>query len=113
VYPFTAWLALAAAIVALLAVDLLIVGRRGGEMSLRFAALASVVWVGVALLFGGVGTGAQHGHHAREREGHRHPDHACHRGEAQRHLTAAAAHHEQVDGQQDDDAGGEGEPDGE
>ena len=53
-YPFTAWLALAAAIVALLAVDLLVVGRRGGEMSLRFAALASVVWVGVALLFGGV-----------------------------------------------------------
>jgi tellurite resistance protein TerC len=54
VYPFTVWLALAGAIVALLAVDLLVVGRRGGEMSLRFAALASVVWVGVALLFGGV-----------------------------------------------------------
>jgi tellurite resistance protein TerC len=53
-YSLTAWLALAAAIVALLAIDLLIVGRRGGEMSLRFASIASVVWVGVAFAFAGV-----------------------------------------------------------
>ena len=50
----TAWLALAGALVVLLVIDLLIVGRRGGEMSLRFASLASVVWVGVAFAFGGV-----------------------------------------------------------
>jgi tellurite resistance protein TerC len=53
-YSLTAWLALAAAIVALLAIDLLVVGRRGGEMSLRFASLASVVWVAVAFAFAGV-----------------------------------------------------------
>jgi tellurite resistance protein TerC len=53
-YSLTAWLALAAAIVALLAVDLLVVGRRGGEMSLRFASLASVVWVAVAFAFAAV-----------------------------------------------------------
>jgi tellurite resistance protein TerC len=53
-YPLTAWLALGAAIVAMLAIDLLVVGRRGGEMSLRFASIASVVWVGVALAFAGV-----------------------------------------------------------
>src|SRR3954470_16089864 len=38
----------------MLAIDLLIVGRRGGEMSLRFASLASAVWVAIALGFGGV-----------------------------------------------------------
>jgi tellurite resistance protein TerC len=53
-YSLTAWLALAAAIVALLAIDLLVVGRRGGEMPLRFAAIASVVWVAVAFAFAGV-----------------------------------------------------------
>jgi tellurite resistance protein TerC len=53
-YSFTAWLALSAAIVALLAIDLLVVGRRGGEMSLRFASIASVVWVAVAFAFAGV-----------------------------------------------------------
>ena len=50
----TAWIALIAAIAAMLVVDLLVVGRRGGEMSLRFAALASVVWVAIALAFGGL-----------------------------------------------------------
>jgi tellurite resistance protein TerC len=49
-----AWLALVAAIVVLLAVDLLAVRGRGGEMSLRFAALASVTWVAIALAFAGV-----------------------------------------------------------
>jgi tellurite resistance protein TerC len=38
----------------MLAIDLLVVGRRGGEMSLRFASIASVVWVAVALTFAGV-----------------------------------------------------------
>ena len=42
VFP-TAWLALIGAIGVLLVIDLLVVGRRGGEMSLRFASLASVV----------------------------------------------------------------------
>ena len=50
----TAWLALIGAIAAMLAIDLLVVGRRGGEMSLRFASLASVVWVAIALGFAGV-----------------------------------------------------------
>ena len=49
-----AWIALVGAIALLLAIDLLVVGRRGGEMSLRFAALASVVWVAIALAFGGL-----------------------------------------------------------
>jgi tellurite resistance protein TerC len=53
-YSLTAWLALSAAILVLLAIDLLVVGRRGGEMSLRFAGMASVVWVGVAFAFAGV-----------------------------------------------------------
>lgn len=53
-YSLTAWLALSAAIVAMLAIDLLVVGRRGGEMSLRFASIASVVWVAVAFAFAGV-----------------------------------------------------------
>ena len=50
----TAWLALAGAIAVLLVLDLLIVGRRGGEMSLRFASLASVAWVAVSFVFAGV-----------------------------------------------------------
>ena len=49
-----AWLALIGAIVLLLVVDLFVVGRRGGEMSLRFASLASVFWIAVAFAFGGV-----------------------------------------------------------
>jgi tellurite resistance protein TerC len=46
------WIALIAAIVVLLAIDLLVV--RGREMTLRAAAIASVVWVGVSLAFFGV-----------------------------------------------------------
>ena len=49
-----AWIALIGAIAILLVIDLLVVGRRGGEMSLRFASLASVVWVAIALGFGGL-----------------------------------------------------------
>jgi tellurite resistance protein TerC len=52
--PPTAWIALVGAIGVLLVIDLVVVGRRGGEMSLRFASLASVVWVAIALAFGGV-----------------------------------------------------------
>ena len=51
---FLAWLALIGAIAVMLVIDLLVVGRRGGEMSLRFASLASVVWVAIALAFGGL-----------------------------------------------------------
>ncbi len=51
---FTAWIALLGAIAVMLVIDLLVVGRRGGEMSLRFASLASVVWVAIALSFGGL-----------------------------------------------------------
>ena len=50
----TAWIALVGAIGVLLVIDLLVVGRRGGEMSLRFASLASVVWIGIAFAFAGV-----------------------------------------------------------
>ena len=46
------WIALIAAIAVLLAIDLLIV--RGREMTLRAAAIASVVWVGISLAFFGV-----------------------------------------------------------
>ena len=50
----TAWIALIAAIGVLLVIDLVVVGRRGGQMSLRFAAVASVVWVAIAFAFAGV-----------------------------------------------------------
>jgi tellurite resistance protein TerC len=59
VLPFAAvssgagpWLALLGAIAVLLVLDLLVVRGRGGEMSVRFAALASAFWVGIAVLFG-------------------------------------------------------------
>lgn len=45
------WLALAGALAILLIVDLAVVRGRGGAMSLREAAVASVCWVGVALGF--------------------------------------------------------------
>ncbi|UGS36550.1 TerC/Alx family metal homeostasis membrane protein [Capillimicrobium parvum] len=45
------WLALVGALAALLVVDLALVRGRGGEMSLRAAAVASVAWVGIALTF--------------------------------------------------------------
>lgn len=48
------WIALIVALAALLAVDLLLVRGRGGEMTLRVAAIASVAWVGIALSFFGV-----------------------------------------------------------
>ena len=48
------WIALAAAILILLVIDLAVVRGRGGEMTARAAAVASAVWVAIALAFGGV-----------------------------------------------------------
>ena len=50
----TVWLALLGALAVLLVVDLAVVRARGGEMSLRAAALASLIWVATALAFFGV-----------------------------------------------------------
>jgi tellurite resistance protein TerC len=46
------WIALIGALAVLLAIDLLVVRGRGGEMSLRAAAVAGALWVAVALAFG-------------------------------------------------------------
>ena len=48
------WIALIGALAVLLAIDLLVVRGRGGEMSLRAAGVASALWVAVALAFGAV-----------------------------------------------------------
>ncbi len=48
------WIALVVAIAVLLIIDLFIVRGRGGEMSLRQAAIASVVWIGIAFGFFGI-----------------------------------------------------------
>jgi tellurite resistance protein TerC len=48
------WIGLIAAIVVLLAIDLLLVRGRGGEMSTRQAAIASVAWLAISLAFAGV-----------------------------------------------------------
>jgi tellurite resistance protein TerC len=48
------WLGLGVAIAVLLAIDLLVVRGRGGEMSTRSAAIASAIWVGIAFAFAGV-----------------------------------------------------------
>ena len=58
----TAWVALGAAIVLLLAVDLRVMSGRGGVMSPGFAVKASVFWIGLAFAFGAVlwlATGAE------------------------------------------------------
>ena len=49
--PTGPWIGLGLAIAVLLAIDLLVVRGRGGEMSTRDAALASVAWVAVSLAF--------------------------------------------------------------
>jgi tellurite resistance protein TerC len=49
-----AWAGLVLAIAVLLAIDLLVVRGRGGVMTMRQSAVASVCWVAVALAFGGV-----------------------------------------------------------
>jgi tellurite resistance protein TerC len=48
------WLGLGLAIAVLLAIDLFVVRGRGGEMTARQAAIASAIWVAIALAFGGV-----------------------------------------------------------
>ena len=50
----TSWIALIGALAVLLAIDLLVVRGRGGEMSRRAAGVASALWVAVALAFGAV-----------------------------------------------------------
>jgi tellurite resistance protein TerC len=52
-YSATAWIALVGAILVLLAIDLLVVRGRGGGMSTRAAAWASLAWVAVSLAFFG------------------------------------------------------------
>ncbi|MFN8152488.1 MAG: TerC/Alx family metal homeostasis membrane protein [Solirubrobacterales bacterium] len=49
-----AWIGLIAAIVILLALDLKFMSGRGGEMDSKFAAKASVFWIGIAFAFAGV-----------------------------------------------------------
>ena len=46
-----AWIALIVAIAVLLVIDLFIVRGRGGVMSLRLAAVASVCWVAISVMF--------------------------------------------------------------
>ena len=46
------WLILVVLIAVLLAIDLIVMNRRGGTMNGREAAVASVIWVSIALLFG-------------------------------------------------------------
>jgi tellurite resistance protein TerC len=52
--PAAPWLGLGVAIAVLLAIDLFVVRGRGGAMSARQAAVASAVWVAIALAFAGV-----------------------------------------------------------
>lgn len=46
------WLILIVVIAALLVIDLVVMNRRGGTMDGREAAVASVVWISIALVFG-------------------------------------------------------------
>ena len=48
------WIGLVVAIAVLLVIDLFVVRARGGEMSVRQAAVASLAWVGVSLAFFGL-----------------------------------------------------------
>jgi TerC family integral membrane protein len=52
--PVWAWVAFLAFVVAMLAVDLLVLHRRAHEVSLREAGAWSAVWISVGLGFGGV-----------------------------------------------------------
>jgi len=52
--PVWAWVAFLAFVVAMLAVDLLVLHRRAHEVSLREAGTWSAVWISVGLGFGGV-----------------------------------------------------------
>lgn len=50
----TAWLGLFAGIAVLLVIDLLVLKGRGGAMSTKAATVTSIVWVAIALSFGGI-----------------------------------------------------------
>ena len=52
VFPLWAWAGFTALVVVLLALDLLVWGRGSREISFRQATLLSVLWIGLALLFG-------------------------------------------------------------
>ena len=52
--PVWAWVAFLAFVVAMLALDLLVLHRRAHEVSLREAGAWSAVWISVGLGFGGV-----------------------------------------------------------
>ncbi len=52
--PTGRWIALIVAVAVLLVIDLLIVRGRGGEMTGRQAAVASVAWVAISLAFAGL-----------------------------------------------------------
>jgi TerC family integral membrane protein len=52
--PIWAWVAFAAFVVAMLAVDLFVLHRRAREVSLKEAAVWSGVWVAIGLAFGGL-----------------------------------------------------------
>ena len=50
--PAWAWVALIAAIVVMLVVDLLLVHRTAHVISIKEAAIESAVWISIGLLFG-------------------------------------------------------------
>lgn len=52
--PIWAWVAFAAFVIAMLAVDLFVLHRRAREVSLKEAAIWSGVWVAIGLGFGGL-----------------------------------------------------------
>jgi tellurite resistance protein TerC len=54
IFPIWAWAAFTAFVVAMLALDLLVLHRHAREVSLRQAAMWSAVWVLLALAFGGL-----------------------------------------------------------
>jgi TerC family integral membrane protein len=52
--PFWVWVAFVAFVIAMLAMDMLVLHRRAHEMSLREAGAWSAVWVAIGLIFGGL-----------------------------------------------------------
>lgn len=64
--PWWLWVALAAALVVLLVLDVLVFHRRPGEVRVRRAVLWSVVWLAVGLAFAGVVWSVDGGTAARE-----------------------------------------------
>lgn len=52
--PVWAWAVFLASVVAMLALDILVLHRRAHEVSLREAGIWSAVWIGIGLGFGGL-----------------------------------------------------------